>query len=68
MPRIVQSYIEKYYKNSTKVYLFCTSGGSGIERSIKDLKMLYPHLNIVSGNRLFGSDKSEIQLWIDSLK
>ena len=49
------------------VYMFCTSGGSGIESSISDLQMLYPDINIVDGKRLNDVTETDIREWIESL-
>ena len=68
VPRIIQTYIEQYDLSDVTVYTFCTSGSSGIERSMQDLKGWYSDVNIVSGKRLDDADKSDIQAWLDSLK
>lgn len=49
------------------VYMFCTSGGSGIEKSISDLQQLYPDVNIVDGKRLNDATELDIREWIESL-
>ena len=33
------------------IYTFCTSGGSGIEQSVSDLRKIYPNLDIKGGYR-----------------
>lgn len=48
-PRIIQTFIENYDISGATLYMFCTSGGSGIESSISDLQKLYPDMNIVDG-------------------
>ncbi|MDY4836133.1 MAG: flavodoxin [Frisingicoccus sp.] len=67
VPRIIQTYIEQYDLSDVTIYTFCTSGSSGIERSIQDLQEWYPDINIVSGKRFDGADESDIQAWLDSL-
>lgn len=57
-PRIIQTFLEKYNLEGKKIYTFCTSGGSGVEQSISDLKGYFPKLDIVNGYR-FDSDASE---------
>lgn len=49
------------------LYLFCTSGSSGIEQSLSDLHALYPDLNLADGQR-FAADASdeEISSWIET--
>ena len=51
-PRIIRTFIENYDISGATLYMFCTSGGSGIESSISDLQKLYPDMNIVDGKRL----------------
>lgn len=57
-PRIIQTFIENYNLEGKKIYTFCTSGGSGVEQSISDLKGYFPKLDIVKGYR-FDGDASE---------
>ena len=66
-PRIIQTFIENYDISGATVYMFCTSGGSGIESSISDLQMLYPDINIVDGKRLNDATETGIREWIESL-
>lgn len=66
-PRIIQTFFESCDLSKATVYTFCTSGGSGVERSVEDLKSLYPDVNLVSGRRLNGASKADIKDWIDSL-
>ncbi len=66
-PRIIQTFIESYDISGATVYMFCTSGGSGIEKSISDLQQLYPDVNIVDGKRLNDATELDIREWIRSL-
>lgn len=67
-PRIIQTFFESYDLSGKTVYTFCTSGSSGIEQSLNDLKGLYPDVDIVSGRRFdAGTDQSEISEWLDSI-
>ncbi len=63
-PRIIQTFIESYDINGAMVYMFCTSGGSGIEKSISDLRQLYPDVNIADGKRFNAVTESDIKEWI----
>lgn len=67
-PRIIQTFLESYDLTGSAVYTFCTSGGSGIEQSVKDLQGEYPAVNIISGKRFSGAVESDIKTWLDSLK
>lgn len=64
-PRIIQTFLESYDVSAAKIYTFCTSGGSGISKSISDLQTLYPNLNIVDGKRLNGATKADIKKWTE---
>lgn len=66
-PRIIQTFIDSYDISGATVYMFCTSGGSGIEKSISDLQQLYPDINIVDGKRLNDATETDIREWIESL-
>ena len=63
-PRIIQTFIESYDISGATVYLFCTSGSSGIEKSISDLQQLYPDLNIADGKRLNDATAEDVKEWI----
>lgn len=64
-PRIIQTFLEKYDLSGAEIHLFCTSGGTGIETSVNDIKNQYPSLNIVNGKRFASADKSEIDQWLN---
>ena len=68
-PRIIQTFMESYDLSGKTVYTFCTSGGSGIDQSVSDLKDAYQEVNIAGGHRFSRNDTQEtIQEWLDSLK
>lgn len=61
-PRIIQTFIESYNLEGKKIYLFCTSGGSSIDKSLSDMKALYPKLNFVKAQRIkLGSADADIE-------
>lgn len=65
-PRIIQTFFETYDLSGKTVYLFCTSGGSGIEQSVQDLQEKYKDVNIVSGKRFSeGVSEEEIREWMN---
>lgn len=66
-PRVIQTFLESYDISRATVYTFCTSGGSGIEKSIKDLKSLYSDVNIVSGKRFSKAEEADIKKWLAGL-
>lgn len=67
-PRIIQTFLESYDLSGATIYTFCTSGGSGIDRSVSDLQSLYPELNIVSGRRFSGSLEESVEAWLGELE
>lgn len=67
-PRIIQTLLEKYDFSKATIYTFCTSGGSGIEKSISDLQSFYPELNIAEGKRFSNDADDDVKKWIESLK
>ncbi len=67
-PRIIQTFLENYDFSKTTIYTFCTSGGSGIEKSISDIQSAYPELNIVAGKRFSDATDDDVKEWIESLK
>ena len=48
-PRIVDTFLESGNFAGKKLIPFATSGGSGIDYALKDLRASYPELNIVTG-------------------
>ena len=66
-PRIIQTFIENYDISRATVYMFCTSGSSGIEKSMSDLQRLYPDVNIAGGKRLNNVTEADVKEWINSL-
>lgn len=68
-PRIIQTFFESYDLKGKTVYLFCTSGGSGIEQSVSDLQKLYPDVNIAAGKRFDGNvTDEEVNNWTNGVK
>lgn len=65
-PRIIDTFLETYDLSDKNVYVFCTSGGSGIENSMSDLA---DKANIIDGHRFDteATDK-EIEEWLESLR
>ena len=66
-PRIIQTFLERYDVQQATVYTFCTSGGSGIEQSVRNLQNLYPDANITDGKRFSAASADDVKNWIESL-
>lgn len=67
-PRIIQTFFDTYDCSSKTVYTFCTSGGSDIAQSIRDLQQAYPSIHVVSGRRFAGNSQSDITAWLNGLQ
>ena len=59
-PRPVNTFIESARLEDKPVYIFATSGGSGIDYALKDMKKKYPSLDIRGGKLLKGKVESDI--------
>ena len=57
-PRVIDTYLDKYNLESKKIIPFATSGGSGVDFSVKNLRNFHPRLNFEEGILLnFGIDE-----------
>ncbi|MBR5972677.1 MAG: NAD(P)H-dependent oxidoreductase [Paludibacteraceae bacterium] len=63
-PTIINTFLESYDFSGKTVYLFATSGGSTIDKAVKDLKAAYPKINIKSGRLLNYAGKNELQEFV----
>ncbi len=59
-PRPVNTFIESAHLEGRPVYIFATSGGSGIDYALNDMKKNYPSLDIRGGKLLKGKVESDI--------
>ena len=59
-PRIINTFLEAYDFSGKKIALFATSGGSGIDKCVTDLKKQYPSLQFVGGKLIRGSVKGDV--------
>ena len=68
-PRIIETFLESYDFGGKTILPFCTSGGSGIGMSGKNLESNAGSGNWLDGERLNGgASEEELQAWIDGLK
>ncbi len=68
-PRIMDTFVENYDFDGITMIPFCTSGGSGVGRSDKNLADHAGSGNWLKGERLSSSaSESDIENWINSLK
>lgn len=67
-PRILDTFVESYDFTGITLIPFCTSGGSGIGRSGRNLADNADSGNWLNGQRFNGGvSEAELQTWIDSL-
>ena len=51
-PRIINTFFDQANLTGKQIHLFATSGGTGIDGSVKELRETYPDATIVDGKRL----------------
>ncbi len=66
-PKIIYTFLESYEFAGKTIVPFCTSGSSGIEGSLSDLKAIATGATWLAGRRLEGGSANAIQDWIDGL-
>ena len=59
-PTIINTFLETFDFSGKKIVLFATSGGSSIDRSVRDLRQQYPALHITGGKLLNGKVTGDI--------
>ena len=65
-PKIINTFLESYDFSNKKVILYCTSGGSSIDKTYNDLKDSYPNIDFIKGSRLYSN--SDIDSFVNSVK
>ena len=67
-PRIVSTFMESYDFSGKTIVPFCTSGGSGVGSSARDLEKLTSGATFMAGQRLNGNaSRSTVVSWINGL-
>ena len=67
-PRIVSTFMESYDFSGKTIVPFCTSGGSGVGSSVKNLENLTSGATFTDGQRLNGNaSRDDVTKWIDDL-
>ena len=64
-PSIINTFIESVDLKGKTIKAFCTSGGSGIDKCVSDLKATYPDLDFSRGMR-FAGNVSNAKEWIEN--
>ncbi len=63
-PRIINTFLDTYDLSGKTVLPFCTSGGSGISKSVLDIRAAEPDADVRDGLRASGANDSGIESWI----
>lgn len=63
-PTIINTFIESVNLAGKKIKVFCTSGGSGVDKCVSDLQKTYPELDFSRGMRFMGN-VSDAKGWIE---
>ena len=67
-PSIIDTFMEGYDWNGITVIPFCTSGGSGLGDSGKNMSSLGKGANVIEGKKLSGSvSEAELKAWVDRI-
>lgn len=63
-PHIINTFIEAHNLKGKTVVPFATSGGSGIGKSVTELKKSYPDIHWQEGRLLNGASEASVREWI----
>lgn len=62
-PRIINTFLDSYDLTGKTIRPFCTSGSSGIETSVADIRAAAPGVDVTAGLRIADPDGSEVKAW-----
>ena len=51
-PNVIKTFLDRIDLTGKEIITFCTSGGTSLDNSTKDLQNTYPNLQITKGHRL----------------
>ena len=63
-PRIINTFLDTYDLTGKTIRPFCTSGSSGIETSVADIRAAAPEVNVTAGLRVDDPDGSALKAWV----
>ena len=66
MPRIINTFLDTYDLSGKTVLPFCTSGSSGVSRSVSDIRSAEPNANVMDGLRALGANDRNLESWLQS--
>lgn len=64
MPRIINTFFDTYDLSGKALLPFCTSGGSGVSKSVSDIKTAEPDADVKDGLRASGANDVSIDKWL----
>lgn len=64
MPRIIDTFLDAYDLSGKTVIPFCTSGGSGVSKSVSDIKAFEPDADVRDGIRAGGANDNKLGEWL----
>ena len=62
-PRIINTFLDSYDLTGKTIRPFCTSGSSGIESSVADIRAAAPGVDVTAGLRIADPDGSDVKAW-----
>ena len=62
-PRIINTFLDSYDLTGKTIRPFCTSGSSGIETSVADIRAAAPEVNVTAGLHIAAPDGSDVKAW-----
>lgn len=67
-PKLVDTFLESYDFSGKTVVPFCTSGGTGIGSSARQIKDMLPNADVLDGQRFTSSANAQsVRTWLDGL-
>lgn len=63
-PRIINTFLDAYDLTGKTVLPFCTSGSSGVARSVSDIRSAAPGAVVADGLRASGADDGRLKEWL----
>lgn len=64
MPKIINTFLDKYDLSGKNILPFCTSGGSGITRSVSEIRTAEPAATVRDGLRATGAGDVNLEKWL----
>ena len=62
-PRIINTFLDSYDLTGKTIRPFCTSGSSGIETSVADIRAAAPEVNVTAGLHIAAVGVGDVKAW-----